>query len=417
MKDLFNNDFFSGNREKLKNSRSADVPIVLTANGSIQRAGDSAFKFRQDSNFWYLTGLEEAELVLVITDQTEFIILPERSAILDVFDGAISNEELSNRSGIEKVYDHQVGWEQLRGLAAKYKKLYTGLYKGYDERHNIYNNPAKPRLVSQLKTLHTDITLLDIRRELAHLRMIKQEPEIAAIQEAIDITSKSLQTVFSNGWSKKYPTEADLEREVTCEFARNGAKLHAYPPIIASGKNACTLHYSANDQKVDASELLLIDAGAEYSNYAADITRVYAPAAPSARQVEVYDAVKAVQDYIIKMLKPGLMMRDIEEKVEREIGRQLKTLGLIKKIDSNLIRKYYPHSFSHHLGLDVHDVADYQVALAPGNVITVEPGIYIEEENIGVRIEDDILITEKGCIVMSSDLPSRLRSPTIKPKS
>ncbi len=416
MKDLFTSDFFQGNRQKLKEAREHKAPIVLAANGSVQRAGDSAFRFRQDSNFWYLTGIEEADLVLVITDASEFIILSERSAILDIFDGALDKEAMTKWSGIEKIYDHQTGWEQLRHLAAKYKKLYTGLYKGYDQRHNIYNNPAKPRLVGQLKKLHTDITLLDIRRELAHLRMVKQEPEIAAIQKAIDITSAAMQTVFADGWSKKYKDEADLEREITYEFARGGAKVHAYPPIIASGKNGCTLHYADNNQIVHENQLLLIDAGAEYANYAADITRVYAPKEPTQRQQEVYDAVKSVQEYIIGLLKPGLLLKDVEEKVEKAIGKQLQSLGLVTTPDSTSIRKYYPHSFSHHLGLDVHDVADYSVPLAAGMVITVEPGIYIADENIGVRIEDDILITAKGCTVLSAGLPSRLRSPTIKGK-
>ncbi len=416
MKDLFTSDFFKNNRTKVRAAREHDVPVVLTANGSVQRAGDSAFRFRQDSNFWYLTGLNEADLVLVITSSTEFIILPERSAVLDIFDGALDREVMMKRSGIEKIYDHQAGWEQLRNLAGKYKKLYTGLYKGYDQRHNIYNNPAKPRLVGQLKKLHSDITLLDIRRELAHLRMVKQEPEITAIQRAIDITSEALQTVFADNWSKKYKDEADLEREITYQFARGGAKVHAYPPIIASGKNGCTLHYADNDQVVHENQLLLIDAGAEYNNYAADITRVYAPVSPTERQQEVYDAVKTVQEYIIGLLKPGLLLRDVEEKVEKAIGKQIKLLGLSKKPDSNVIRKYYPHSFSHHLGLDVHDVADYAVPLTLGMVITVEPGIYIAEEKIGVRIEDDVLITEKGCTVLSAGLPSRLCSPTMDTK-
>lgn len=410
MKDLFTAEFFTANRQKLLERRSQDVPIVLTANGLVQRAGDSGFPFRQDSNFWYLTGLQDAELVVVITPTSEFIILPERSSILDVFDGAINNQQLIDTSGIEKIYDYQTGWEVLRTLAVKHQKLYTALYKGYDDRHNLYFNPTKPRLVSQLKKLHSDMTLLDIRRDLAHLRMIKQAQEIAAIEAAIKVTGDSLQAVMTKGWAKQWTNEADIERELTYQFAHGGSKQHAYPPIIASGKNACTLHYSANQAEVETDQLLLIDAGAEYSMYAADITRMYAPGVPTERQQAVFDAVSDVQKLIIGLLKPGLKMRDIEDKVERAIGKQLKALGLIKAAtDRTAIRKYYPHSFSHHLGLDVHDAADYDIKLKSGMVITVEPGIYIEDEAIGVRIEDDVLITDTGCRVLSADLPSRLR--------
>lgn len=413
MKELFTADFFVGNRKRLLEKRSDELPVVITANGLVQRAGDSPFAFRQDSSFWYLTGIDEPELVLVLTDNTEFIILPERSSIIDVFDGAIDNDRLSARSGIEKIYDHQTGWETLRNLAGKYKKFYAPLYKGYDDRHNIYFNPAKPRLVSQLKKLGDDMTLLDIRRELARLRMVKQEPEITAIEKAIAVTDESLQAVLKDGWIKKYPNEADIHRELTYQFAKHGATGHAYSPIVASGKNACTLHYVANNQPIEKGELLLIDAGAEWGHYAADITRMYAPGPPTERQQAVFEAVKEVNEQIIAMLKPGLNMRDIEEKVERMIGKQLAKLGLAKAKDRTAIRNYYPHSFSHHLGLDVHDAADYEVPLAAGMVITVEPGIYIPEESIGVRIEDDVLITDKGCRVLSADLPSRLRSPTM----
>lgn len=418
MKDLFTPDFFISNRRRLLQKRTQDAPIVISANGLVQRAGDSGFPFRQDSNFWYLTGLNEAELVLVITSTTEFIILPERSSVLDIFDGAIDNQALIDRSGIEKIYDHQTGWETLRNLGVKHQKLYTALYKGYDDRHNLYFNPAKPRLISQLRKLHSDMSLLDIRRELAQLRMTKQEPEIAAIEQAIAITSNALQAIIKTDWVKQYPNEADIERELTYHYAKGGAKHHAFPPIVAGGQNACTLHNGANQSDIEPDQLLLIDTGAEYDMYAADITRMYSPARPSERQRAVFEAVSDVQQYIFGLLKPGLKMRDIEDKVEKAIGKQLKQLGLIKSAsDRTAIRKYYPHSFSHHLGLDVHDAADYEVKLAPDMVITVEPGIYIAEEGIGVRIEDDVLITKEGCRVLSDSLPSRLSSPTIDSKN
>ncbi len=405
MTEKLNSSFFEQNRQVLKNQLSDDVVIVVTANGLVQRAGDSGFPFRQDSNFWYLTGLQLPDAVLVMTPKSEYLILPERNPILDYFDGKIDEEEVKAISGVENILNNHLGWEQLIKLAQKYKNIGTCLYKGFDARNAIYINPSKPRLVSRLKKLAPKINLIEIRPYLTKQRMAKQPAEIDAVQKAINTTLKSFKSIFEKDWFLKHQHEATISANLSYEFAKSGGTV-AYPSIVAGGKRACTLHYGQNNQPLQKDELLLVDAGAEFNMYASDITRVYAPNKMNQKQKDVYSAVKDVQEYVINLLKPGVDIKELDKKVEKKIGQFLKANKLISKQEPAQIRKYYPHAVSHHLGLDVHDVADYSKPLEAGNIITVEPGIYIPEWNIGVRIEDDILITEKSAKNLSRALPS-----------
>ncbi len=401
----FSSDFFSANRARLREDCQNGAPIIITANGVVQRAGDSGFPFRQDSSFWYLTGIALPDAVLVITQKSEFLILPERDPVLDYFEGAIDVRALTNTSGIEHILSNHDGWEQLIQITKRSRTLNVCLYKGYDQRHAVYVNPSKPRLISRLKKLAPNSTLNDLRPSLTRMRMIKQKPEIDAIQKSVDISVESFKKVFSGNWYARNKHEATVDARFQFEFIKRGAR-NAYPSIVAGGKNACTLHYDHNNQPLVKDELLLVDAGAEHTMYASDITRVYAPDKMTPAQKNVYKAVKDVQDYAISLLKPGADIKEIDKKVEKKIGQFLKAEKLITKQEPAQIRKYYPHAFSHHLGLDVHDVADYALPLAAGMVITVEPGIYIAERNIGIRIEDDVLITSDGVKNLSANLPS-----------
>lgn len=405
MKEIFNSSFFEQNRQVLKTQLADDTIIILTANGLVQRAGDSGYIFRQDSNFWYLTGLNIADAVLVITPKNEYLILPERNPIQDYFEGAIDTKLLSETSGIANILGSHEGWEQLRQLLAKQKRINTCLYKGYDARNSLYFNPSKPRLVSRLKKLAPNATLNDIRPQLTKLRMVKQPAEIKAVTEAINITIESFKSIFIKDWFAENQNETIIDAKLSYEFAKRGAT-PAYPSIVAGGKRACTLHYNNNNHPLLKDELLLIDAGAEYSMYASDITRVFAPNKMTSKQKKVYSTVKEIQAYVLSLLKPKADLKVIDKKVEKKIGKFLKAEGLITNQEPTQIRKYYPHAVSHHLGLDVHDVADYSQLLQEGNIITVEPGIYIPEWQIGVRLEDDILITYGGVKNLSQNLPS-----------
>lgn len=406
MTDLFTTDFFAGNRTRLQEELRSNL-VVLTANGLVQRSADTTFPFRQDSNFWYLTGVNEPDYVLVMNGESTFLIEPKRGEHRDQWDGAVDKKALRERSGIAEILEHHAGWTRLDQLIKKYKKVHTITpAEAYIEHFGFYTNPARGVLLSALAK-HRKLELVDIRRTLARMRQIKQEPEIEAIRRAIGITAAALKVV--RGKAGKYRAEHEAAADVTREFIRRGADGHAYSPIIGSGRNAATIHYVDNNQPIEPGDLLLLDVGAEYAGYSADITRTFATEVPSKRQKQVYAAVKRVQAAAYRLLKPGVNIREYEAEVDRIMAGELQKLGLLDDIDDKKkLKKYYPHLASHFLGLDTHDAADYTQPLAPGMVLTVEPGIYIPEENLGIRIEDDVLVTDTGIEVLSRDIPSEL---------
>jgi Xaa-Pro aminopeptidase len=407
MKPEFTAEFFRQNRERLRTLFTGTAPIILTANGQMQRNGDVTFPFRQDSSFWYLTGIEEPDAILVMDKNKEYIILPEREEWRDTFDGAVSTEKLAHASGIADIFIEKTGWKQLSHRLKKVRHVATlSASTAYIDHYNLYTNPARARLLARLKDEAGEtLELLDLRPHLTRMRSIKQPIELEAMQQAIDITVDSLKQVYKK--RQKYTYEYEIEAELTAFYIKRGSG-HAFPPIVASGAGACTVHYMANNQPIDASGLLLMDIGAEVSNYAADITRTFAIHEPTKRQQAIYDAVAEVHAYACSLLKPGVLMREYEKQVEHFMGEKLRELGLIKLIEKEEVRTFFPYLTSHHLGLDTHDVSDPDRTLEPGMVLTVEPGIHVPAENIGVRIEDDVLITADGIDVLTKKLPTTL---------
>lgn len=406
MSSLFSSDFFIQNRRRLQAVLPEDVPIVVTANGLLQRGADSPYAFAQDANFWYLTGVEEPDVTLVIDGAREFLIAPVREGSRETFDGAIDRKKLIHASGVLDIINEAAGWKRVDEVLGKTKRVATlAAAPNYIEQYGMYSNPARLRLQERLHKHVPDLELIDIRTELARLRMVKQPVEIHTIQTAIDITSKSLKDAFK-GDRSRYKQEYELEAEIAAGFRRRGATGHSFEPIVAGGKRACTLHNVANDHRFKTDEIVVVDVGAEYKHYAADITRTIALQKPTDRQQAVYDAVKATQQHAFDIIKPGITMAKFEQQVVAFMARQLRDLKLIKRKDD--VRDYFPHATSHFLGLNVHDVGDYEQPLQPGIVMTVEPGIYIPEEGIGVRIEDDVLVTETGIDIMSDSLPRKL---------
>jgi Xaa-Pro aminopeptidase len=407
--NLFDADFFVGNRRALKARIQSDVPIIVTANGLLQRGADSSYAFSQDANFWYLTGVEEPDVTLVMHEDDEFLLVPGRAASRETFDGAVDIAELSRVSGITRIVDETAGWKHLDELLAKTLKVSMPVAAdGYIEHYGMYTNPARSRTAARLKRHLPAVQIIDIRPELARLRMIKQPPELVALQQAIDITSKSLNDALAAG--KEYEFEYQLEASIAHGFRYRGAHGHSFEPIVAGGKNACTLHNVKNRSPLHQQTLVVCDVGAEVSHYAADITRTISVGKPTTRQKAVYAAVLSVQEYALGLLKPGVSLKKYEQQVVKRMGEELKRLGLIKRADSKNIRQYFPHATSHFLGLNVHDVGDYQLPLEAGIVLTCEPGIYIPEEGIGVRLEDDVLITSEGNRVLSAACRKRLSS-------
>jgi Xaa-Pro aminopeptidase len=409
MKSHFSSDFFSGNRARLRALFTGTAPIVVTANGLLQRGADSPYSFKQDANFWYLTGINDPDIVLVMERDKEYLIVPDRDASRETFDGAIKTTELGRRSGIKTIMEGEEGWNQLANRVRKVQHVATLTPPpAYIEHYGLYTNPAREMLVAKLKSYKEDLEFLDLLPHLTRMRMAKQPPEIAALQQAIDITIGSLKTAVRPAKLQKYGHEYELEAEVGRGFRRHGASGHAFEPIVASGARACILHNIANDNALAANELVVIDVGAEVEGYAADITRTVSRGQPSSRQKAVYAAVLETQEFALGLLKPGVLLRDYEQEVEHFIGEKLRELNLIKTISQKNVRKFCPHAISHFLGLNVHDAGDYDRPLEPGVVLTVEPGIYIPKEGLGVRIEDDVLITDRGNKVLSDKLPRNL---------
>lgn len=403
---MFDSDFFAGNRARLRQLFTGTAPIVVTANGRLQQTADEAYAFSQDSSFWYLTGIDEPDIILVMEQNKEYLILPERSVVAEIFDGAVTAEDVSRISGIKEIYTEKEGWKYLSARLKRLRHVATlGANPVYMETFGMYANPARATLIHRLKEYNANAELLDIRQHLGRLRMIKQEPEMAAIRKAIDITLDTLRVVGRPSSIKHYAYEYEIEADISRGFRRGGAQGHAFTPIVAAGNHAVTLHNIANEGKLASDELLVADVGAQYNHYCADITRTFDLGNAPKRAHNVHAAVLDVYNYACSLLKPGVLIRDYEKEVETYMGEKLRELGLIKVIEREDVRKYFPHATSHYMGIDAHDAGDYDRPLEPGVVMTVEPGIYIPEEGIGVRVEDDIVITPSGIEVLSDRLP------------
>ena len=403
MSDIFTADFYAANRQRLRSLFQGTAPIVLTASARLQKGIDESF-FRQDGNFRYLTGLTDPDLILVLDKDREYLILPEQSQYELDFHGAINAEVYTQISGIQTVYDAKSGWKKLGSRLKKVKHIATlAPPPAYVEVYGFFTNPARTHLLERIKTYNEQVELLDLRQHFAVMRMVKQEPELQAINRAIDVTITTLKSVKRK--LQKYSYEYQIEADITHGYRWKGSEGHAFDPIVAGGKNAAIIHSMKNESSLDPKGLVLLDVGAQVAGYAADISRTYSMSGnPTKRQRQVYDAVIEVQKYATDLLKPGVIIRDNEKLVEQFMGEKLRSLGLIKNVEHDEIRRYFPHATSHHMGIDVHDVADYERPLEPNMVLTVEPGIYIPEESIGVRIEDDVLITSAGTMSLTEKL-------------
>ncbi len=409
MESLFGAEFFAGNRERLRTLFPGTAPIIVTANGTVQRNSDVTYAYRQDSSFWYLTGIDKPDIILVMDRDKEYLIVPEREHVIEVFEGAIDHESLRKRSGVQKVVDEATGWKQLTARLRKAKHIATlAASAPYVEPYGFYSNPARVALMQKVRNINADIEVLDLRTHLLRMRMIKQEPELLAINGAIAITMATMKEMANPSKIKKYEHEYELEAAINYGFRKRGARGPAFETIVASGANACVIHNFAGQDPMTKNSLVIVDVGAEVENYAADISRTYSTGTLKRRHKQVYTAVLEAQEYAISLMKVGALLKDSEKLVEQFMGEKLRELGLIKSIERESVRKYFPHATSHFLGLDVHDTGDYDEPLAVGMVLTAEPGIYIPEEGIGVRIEDDILISENGPVNLSGKLPRTL---------
>lgn len=409
METFFGPDFFSANRAKLRALLSSDMPIVITGNGQMQRAADEPFKFTQDSNFWYLTGLSAPDLTLIIGRKDTYLIVPTLSFVRQAFDGAHDTAAYAARSGITSIMDSKDGWERLKQELRAGQVATLGAAPAYAKRDGLYTLPYRRRLIEKIKRTAPGAAIRDIRPELAGMRMIKQPEELRALQRAVDITTATLAEVTAPERLAAITREYELEAAITYGFRVRGAEDHAFAPIVGAGKHSTTLHHKDNDGVVAPGDVIVLDIGASVEHYAADITRTVSQQPLTGRKADVFNAVAAAQNYALGLIKPGTLPKEYEPAVSKFVGEELRKLGLVTGTITDAVRRYFPHSTSHFLGLDTHDTGDYSQPYRPGMVITCEPGIYIPEEGIGVRLEDDVLITKAGNTVLSTACP---REPT-----
>ena len=401
-----NDVFYSNNRQQLAKVLNGSV-VVLSAYAQMQRGNDMAFGFEQEANFWWLTGIEAPDWWLIIdgTRGKSWLVAPQISDAHLIFDGSLSAEEAKRISGVDAVIVRDEAMHILRDLAKKHSVAYTLGEQPHAEHFDFTLNPAIKTMRDMVD--RTFKAVQDCRKDLAKLRAIKQPEEIVAMKKAIALTIAGFQSVKSRLPAMNY--EYEVEAELTHYFRRSGARGHAYDPIVAGGKNACTLHYVANQDRLKKNQLVLLDIGARVEGYAADITRTYAVAEPTARQRQVHGAVQTAHQRIVQLIEPQLTIEAYQRGVDIIMTEALLELGLMNNSDDTKnYHKYFPHAISHGLGVDVHDSLGGPAALQPGMVLTIEPGIYIPEESIGVRIEDDILVTEGGHTNLSARLSTDL---------
>ena len=386
---------------------------IFNSNDLMPKNADQVMKFKQNSDIFYLSGIDQEETILVIIKKhaqvQEILFVRETSETLKIWEGEkLSKEKASEVSGAESVFWNTGFTRMLPELMIGIENIY--LNSNEHPRANIVVETRDARFAKWMKSKYPKRIYKKSANLLHALRAVKKSEEIGLIQHACSITKRGVERVCQH--LKPGVFEYEVEAEIIHEFLTNNSRGFAYDPIIASGKNACILHYGSNNDVCNDGDLVLMDFGAEYANYASDLTRCFPVSGRfSERQKEVYNSVLRVMNSAKKLLKPGVLLHDYEKNVGLLMEKELVDLKLISMKDvaeSNktpAYKKYYMHGTSHHLGLDVHDVSESNKPLKEGMVLTCEPGIYIPEEGLGIRLENDILIKGSGNIDLMNNIP------------
>jgi Xaa-Pro aminopeptidase len=411
-------ELFISSRKKLIKELKSNSVAVINANDINPTNADGTMRFRQNSDLFYLSGVDQEETILVLCPDfpdkkyREVLFLRETSELISIWEGhKLTKEEAREATGIETVL-----W------LSEFPRLFNTVMVMGDVQHVYLNTndhyradvnveTREARFVKNCKEkypLHRYERLAPI---MHRLRSIKSKTEIELMQKACDITEKAFRRVLK--FAKPGIVEYEIEAEFAHEFLRNGSRGFSYEPIIASGANSCVLHYIENSNTCKDGDVLLLDVGAEYANYNADMTRtVPVNGKFTKRQKEVYNAVLHVQREAMKLLAPGTHYFDYHKEVQKITEAQLVKLKLLDKKDIKnqnkekpLFMKYFMHGTGHQLGLDVHDVGNMYHKMEVGQVWTVEPGIYIREEGLGIRLENNVQITKSGLHDLMKNIP------------
>ena len=407
---------FINNRKNFVSRIKLSSIAIFNSNDEFPRSGDQSFVFKQNADFFYLTGIDQEQSILILfpdcpnSQYKEVLFLRQTNEHIAVWEGhKYTKEEAKKASGIENVY-----WlSEFDSILHSIINYADNIYINTNENDRFgFSVPYRDlRVLDDLRVkypLHNYLRSAPIMRDL---RAVKSEIEIELTRKACTITRDAF--IRTLKFVQPGVTEYEIEAEVTHEFLRQRATGHAYTPIIASGKNAIVLHYIENNQVCNDGDVILFDFGAEYANYNADMSRSIPVSGKfTKRQRDVYDAVLRVMREATKLIVAGTIWNEYHDEVGKIMTSELIGLGLLDKHDVEkqdpkmpAYKKYFMHGTSHHLGLDVHDFASRYKPFEVGNILTCEPGIYIPQENLGIRLENNILITKDGNTDLMYDIP------------
>ena len=414
--DKIDSKLFALNRKNFVKQMKPDSVAIFVSNDLMTKSADASYKWRQNPDLFYLTGVDQEDTFLVLFPDAP---LPEWREILfvrrtdehtKIWEGnKLTKEEAKLVSNI-----HEVRWSDafpasLSQLTYQAQNVY--LNTNENDRSGDTTESGEFKFATKLKSRYPLHNYFRSAPIMSSLRSVKSQYEVDLLKKAVDITEKGFRRLLK--FVKPGVWEYEIEAELIHEYIRHRATGHAYDPIIASGENACVLHYIANDQQCKKGDLLLLDCGAEYANYNADLTRtIPVDGRYTKRQKEVYNAVLRVMKEARSMMKEGMILFDFNKEVGKIMEAELIKLKLldknaIKKQDpaNPLFKKYFPHGTGHFLGIDVHDIGDRYAKLKAGAILTCEPGIYIREEKIGIRIENNILVTKGKPTDLMASIP------------
>ena len=409
-------ELFIKNRENFIRLLKPKSLAVFNSNDIMPTNADGAMPFRQNNDLFYLSGIDQEESILLILpdfyhqNQREILFLKETNENIAIWEGhKLDKEEASEISGISTVLWLSEFDSAFNTLAAEAENIYINTNEHIRAVEKVETREA--RFIKWCQTKYPSHKYERSAPLLHQLRAIKSEKEIQTIQKAIDITEKAFKRILR--FVKPGVMEYEIEAEFLHEFIRNRSRGFGYEPIIASGWNTCVLHYVQNNQECKDGDIMLLDVGAEYANYSADMTRCLPVSGRfTDRQRDVYNAVLRVQQEAMKMLVPGNVIPEYHKEVGKLMESELLGLGLLDRTDiknqdpaNPAYKKYFMHGTSHHLGLDIHDVGNIYRKFEPGMVFTIEPGIYIREESLGIRLEENVVVTDSTPLNLMKNIP------------
>ncbi|NLW11832.1 MAG: M24 family metallopeptidase [Clostridiaceae bacterium] len=398
--------YFVDNRTRLIELMSQDSLAVFCAGRPEIRTADQKHAHFADRSFFYLSGIEQEQAILLIGRTSagirQILFIPPTDMMHERWNGhIISREEAVEASGIEEIYYLEAFEGMLADLFESDKPLHIWLDRTAANRQAQEIQEFLRELVNR-QGPDSQIELRDVSPQLVQLRMIKTEEELNMIRAASALTLEGIMSMLTATRPGMYEYQLMSEFEYT--LAQAGCLEPAFPSIVAAGKNALCLHYMQPYDKIAEGDLIQIDLGAIVGGLCADISRVIPASGKfSERQLELYEMVRACQEEAFRVIKPGIKLADINQACRAVAAEGLKKMGLLN--DASEVGNYFWHGVSHHLGLDVHDISNREAIIQPGMVLTVEPGIYIPEWQMGMRLEDDVAVTENGCSVLSAAIP------------